>query len=434
LQNAPRIYLTADRHWDPYSPILQIKEEQASRVKPPAPRLPVTSVHHLSPNNIATWRQSSSATTSPEPNHAHGDSIYGDHDSRMYERVVASVNVAADDCAGDGLEGHADPDVYSDEHRAICSLHSSERVSTLTPEILTKRWGIGLEASKSTLQATTQAGIRNVFAPGERKLRFRTDHLKYPHLKTTMYTDTMFARVPAIGGKKASQVYTNGSGYDFFFPIEKREKAITTIQTLVENIGAPQTLVSDGAGELRGKEWMAECRRLGIISKVTVPHSPWQNLAEASIREFKKNVRRHMRRSNSPRKFWDYCGVWCAAIRRLTSMGKLDNRTPTEVVTGTTPDISQYALFDWYEPVRQWDVKADFPDEKKILGRFLGIAEHCTEEMSFLILSDTGRVTIRKSVWAIPPDEKRSDKFKEELKAFDASIAKIHGDGQSCSP
>jgi hypothetical protein len=316
----------------------------------------------------------------------------------------------------------------------ICSLHSSERVSTLTPEILAKRWGIGLEASKSTLQATTQAGIRNVFAPGKRKLRFRTDHLKYPHLKTTMYTDTMFARVPAIGGKKASQVYTNGSGNDFFFPVEKREKAITTIQTLVEGIGAPQTLVSDGAGELRSKEWKAECRRLGIVSKVTVPHSPWQNLAEASIREFKKNVRRHMRRSGSPRKFWDYCGIWCAAIRRLTSMAKLDNRTPTEVVTGTTPDISQYALFDWYEPVRQWDVKADFPDERKILGRFLGVVEHCTEEMSFIILSANGKVTLKKSAWAIPPDERRSDKFKEELKAFDAAVAKIHGDGVAFNP
>jgi hypothetical protein len=100
------MYLTADRVWDPYSPILQIKEEQASRAKPPAPRLPITSVHHLSPNDIAIWRQSSSTTTSPEPNHAHGDSIYGDHDSRMYERVVASVNVAADDDTGDGLEGH----------------------------------------------------------------------------------------------------------------------------------------------------------------------------------------------------------------------------------------------------------------------------------------------------------------------------------------
>jgi hypothetical protein len=295
------------------------------------------------------------------------------------------------------------------------------------PEILAKRWGIGLEASKSTLQAMTQAGIRNVFAPGERKLRFRTDHLKYSHLKTTIYIDTMFARVPAIGGKKASQVYTNVSGYDFFFPIEKREKAIRTIQT-------PQALVSDGAGELRDKEWKVECRRLGIIPKVTVPHSPWRNLTKASIREFKKNVRHHMRRSGSPRKFWDYCGVWCAAIRCLTSMGKLDNRTPTEVVTGTTPDISQYDLFDWYKPVRQWDVKADFPNERKILGRFLGTAEHGTEEMSFMILSDTGRISLRKSLRAIPPDEKRSDKFKEELKAFDASIAKIHGDGVAFNP
>jgi hypothetical protein len=116
------------------------------------------------------------------------DLIYGDYDSKLYERIVATVSVASDDLIGNGTDGHEDTEVYSEESRAICHLTTKERRSAITPEILAQRWSIGLESAKSTLVATTQAGIRNVFAPGERKLRQRTDHLKYPHLKMTMYS------------------------------------------------------------------------------------------------------------------------------------------------------------------------------------------------------------------------------------------------------
>jgi Reverse transcriptase (RNA-dependent DNA polymerase) len=162
--------------------------------------------------------------------------------------------------------------------------------------------------------------------------------------------------------------------------------------------------------------------------KITVPYSAWQNLAEASIRELKKSIRRAMRRSGSPRKLWNYCGVWCAAVRRITSMDKLDGRTPTEVVTGTTPDISQYALFDWYEPIRYLDPRHAFPNETKLLGRFLGVAEHCGEEMSFNILMANGHITVRKSVWAISNAEKRGVQYQTELAAFDKAMTIRFGD------
>jgi hypothetical protein len=49
---------------------------------------------------------------------SHGDnmdSIYGDHNSKLYERIVVMVSVAADDLVGDGLDGHEDMDVYSNK-------------------------------------------------------------------------------------------------------------------------------------------------------------------------------------------------------------------------------------------------------------------------------------------------------------------------------
>jgi hypothetical protein len=80
----------------------------------------------------------------------------------------------------------------------------------LLPKDLSKRWAIGLEAAKRTLQVTTQAGIRNVLAPGERKLRQKLDHLKFPNLQRHFYTNTMFSKLMSVRGNKVAQVFTNG--------------------------------------------------------------------------------------------------------------------------------------------------------------------------------------------------------------------------------
>jgi hypothetical protein len=104
------------------------------------------------------------------------------------------------------------------EARKIFAFTTEERRSAMTPPILSRRWGIGLEAAKRTLRATTQAGVRNVLAPTERKLRQRT-------LRGRTYTDTMFSKLPSIRGYKAAQVFTNSSGFDHFYLIESKGDA-----------------------------------------------------------------------------------------------------------------------------------------------------------------------------------------------------------------
>jgi hypothetical protein len=115
-------------------------------------------------------------------------------------------------------------------------------------------------------------------------------------------------------------------------------------------------------------------------------------------------------------------------------MDKLDGRTPTEVVTGATPDISQYAQFDWYEPIRFHDNRHAFPNERKLLGRFLGVAEHCTDVMAFRILTEIGTILTRKSVWAITDAEKRGDQYQAEIAKFDKAINTRFGDGVGFDP
>ncbi|KAI2504065.1 hypothetical protein MHU86_10347 [Fragilaria crotonensis] len=108
----------------------------------------------------------------------------GPEDGSLADRLVAAVNVAADDTAGDGLSGRNDNDVYpmDDESRKLFALSTSDKRSVITPEILSRRWGVGLDTAKRTLKVTTQSGIRNVLAKGERKVRQKLDHLAFPNL------------------------------------------------------------------------------------------------------------------------------------------------------------------------------------------------------------------------------------------------------------
>jgi hypothetical protein len=135
-----------------------------------------------------------------------------------------------------------------------------------------------------------------------------------------------------------------------------------------------------------------------------------------------------MWRTNSPKALWCYCGKWVAAIRRLTAMPKLEHRIPTEATLGSTPDISSYAQFDWYEPVYFYERQAIFPTERKCIGRWLGVAENYTDILAFHILKANGEVIVRMDVWGIPANDMASDSIKMSLLDFDARVLTKIGD------
>jgi transposase len=252
----------------------------------------------------------------------------GQEDDSLGDRLVAAVNVAADDTVGDGLSGRKDNDVYpmDTESRNILALSTSEKRSVLTPEILSRRWGVGLDTAKRTLQATTQSGIRNVLAPGERKVRQKLDHLAFPNLSGKWYTDTMFSKTESIRGHLVAQVFTNGRGNDHFYPMKgKGLVGPNALMPFVQEVRIPQTIVTDNAPEEVDGEFGKICRQFRIQQEQTVPYSPWSNLAESAIRELKVKIRRTLRRSKAPKRLWCFCGKWVAAIRRLTA---LDRESP----------------------------------------------------------------------------------------------------------
>jgi hypothetical protein len=74
----------------------------------------------------------------------------------------------------------------------------------------------------------------------------------------------------------------------------------------IHDVGVPNTLISDNAPtEIHGRA-RDTCTKYQIDVKTIFPHSPWQNLAEASLCEIKKAVQRTLRRTGTPLRLCHY--------------------------------------------------------------------------------------------------------------------------------
>ena len=192
-----------------------------------------------------------------------------------------------------------------------------------------------------------------------------------------------------------------------FYPLKAESDIGDALNEVVRTIGVPKELVSDGAkAEVQGR-FAAVANEYRIKQRITEPYSGWQNRAEAALREIKKGIKRATWRERSPKRLWDYCGEWVAATRRLTAhdIPALQGRVPTELIDGNTPDISEYAQFDWYQLVWYIDPAVRFPDDSRKLGRWIGVAHDVGSPMTFWVLPPSCKVIARSTVTPLMDDE-----------------------------
>jgi len=81
-----------------------------------------------------------------------------------------------------------------------------------------------------------------------------------------------------------------------------------------------------------------------------------------------------------------------------------------DVALGSTPDISALFRYQFYEPIYYKITEASFPSKStKCTGRFVGIAEHVGDALTFKILTDdTSRIIYRSAIRsALAEDNKR---------------------------
>ena len=429
LDTLPYIVLTGTT-WDPRS--THLSETEAS--------ISATSVRQSDPDEAET-RYVSSLLQQPM------ELSIDDKTHGLYEALIQQVTVTTDEelrqtCA---VESSVDPTsviqfddeiLFQDDPISpptpsiISGVTIQGEKAKVTPKDLATAWGIGLSTAKRTIRVTTQAGLRNIYAPSERKVRLKAPWLKFPALNTAIYSDQMYSKVPSIGGEVGGTVFTDGKGFDAFYPFRTAKSYPDSMMSFIQEFGVPKTLVTDGASEMQKGRGRATCNEYRIHLKHTVPYSPWQNLAEASVREIKRMTKQRIGRTGAPKRLWSYAAKWSVALRRLTAsdIPELQGRTPYEHITGSTPNITPYILFNWYDDVYFHMPTADFPHEKRVLGKLIGVADNCSDELAYVVITSSGIPMTRKSVWAIPPEQLKTDRVQADILELNQALDDRFGD------
>jgi hypothetical protein len=272
-----------------------------------------------------------------------------------------------------------------------------------------------------------------VINPLARRYTTRLLHLQYPVVKKTLYSDTMFAKkTKSLRQHTCAQVFTDGIGLTHAFPMKKKseagdrlEKLIRTLQTILEAI------VTDGAGEEIGGDWKRTIDKYRIQDKCTEPYSPWQNRAEREIRELKKATRQILHSSKAPPRVWCFALEWVTEIRRhnVHDIAALNERTPFKHYMGHTRNITALCTYSFYNYCWFWDSEQGFPDQHRVLGRWLSVSLDIGRPLTYFILPKSCKLITRSSVTPVTPEESLEPVNKalaEELdKAIDEKIGKF---------
>ena len=104
-----------------------------------------------------------------------------------------------------------------------------------------------------------------------------------------------------------------------------------------------------------------------------------------------------------------------------SNSGSLNGRTPMELITGETPDISEYLDFGFYD--RVW-FREDAGLGPTKLGRFLGVSGTEGLLMSYLVLPSSGIPESRTTVSRVTQSEAKTEANMQRFKEYDEQIKK----------
>ena len=301
----------------------------------------------------------------------------------------------------------------------------SRKTPHIDPMTLSARWMIPPERAKRTVANTTQRGVRTCVDPTLSR-RFPTNDrmLRYPRLMHTVFTDTMFASTVSRQGNKMAQVYATSFGWARAYPMKRKGEAHETLSLVFHRDGVPPTMVTDDSKEQTKGEFRRKLKEADCHPRVLEPYSPWQQAAEGCIRELKRGTSRKMIKTGSPKTLWDHCLELEALVRSNSSndIYMTNGQVPETIIKGTTADISHIAEFGWYDWVMFRDNTPTFPDDRLVLGRYLGPATDMGSALTAKILKENGQFVCRSTLRHLTQQELQCPVHTATRLQFDASI------------
>ncbi|KAG7370061.1 reverse transcriptase RNA-dependent DNA polymerase [Nitzschia inconspicua] len=346
------------------------------------------------------------------------DTVLGDisatyNEQAMTHQLIGAVNIA---CA---------------DRRDVGAVMSNDRHSKITAEDLARTWNIGLETAKDTMKATIQRGVRTSTRPMNKRVRVDHPDLHVRRIPGTWYCDTVLARVKTLLGNICANVFNNGR-FTKVVPMKSRKEAGLSFQEFVNDVGAPELLVTDGASEFTGNgtEFKKHVRRMRVKHWITKQGRSNQNhAAEREIGYISQRWQLRMVKRNVPKRLRDFGFVHEAELVSRMARGK-NRRTGYEEVTGQTPEIGEYLDFGFYDTVRWWDRpgKPDSTDDPRRLGKWLGVLHNVRSDMCYWLVTETGKIVSKTSVERVTQEDLRNPDKNKSIKVFEDALTERFAD------
>ncbi len=129
-----------------------------------------------------------------------------------------------------------------------------------------------------------------------------------------------------------------------------------------------------------------------------------------------------MRSKGVPKRLWDYGLVWASEINKRIARGP-EARTPLEEAAGSTPDISEWLDFDFYDLCWYWQGPThELTEAKAEISKILGVAHQIGSDLCYWVLTESGQVIARTTVQRITKEDFLLPQVTTKMQEFDAKI------------
>ena len=244
----------------------------------------------------------------------------------------------------------------------------------------------------------------------------------------------MMAKVKSVRGFTCFQIYGNKFGFGKAYPMINHDKQYVgdSLSLMIQDIGVMQKLHTDNAPEIMGRKTplFTRARNEAIDLTTIEPLRPDKNYGELLIKRAKIRSGKLMMSKNVSLRLWCYALEYSCDLESIMvpNMYRHKGWTGYELFFGTTPDISEYEEFQFYDYCWYWDTPQSYPHEKKCLGRWLGVAHRVGQSMVYFIMNGNGKVICRSTVSQLEPSDYDVVEHKSQMSKLDSTIENSIGD------
>ena len=257
-----------------------------------------------------------------------------------------------------------------------------------------------LDVVKKTLQATTQMARMIIRYPLRRHFKARAPFLNVNRLDEVVSTDPIFANCRSIHhGYHGCQVFYGLTSHQIdVYGFKSKGEFPRIYRDFIREQGAPSTLRRDNAKEEQSNDVLGIQRELYVKDQFSEAYNPQQNPVESNaIRWLKQASHKLMDRVGCPNSAWYFAVKYLAAIHRIC-YDKVIRMTPHQKRAGSTPDISAYLQFCFWDRVLYLDHEEKWPSSNERAGYWVGVAENTGDALTYWILDDQTKRLLARSV------------------------------------